>query len=517
MRREGIDRRRLREQLLAAEKSRLHLVAHGTLRVGVGYPNTYHVAMSSLAFQWVVELTAAVPGVGVERFFADPALAGTTLDTGTPLTELDLLAWSCSFELDAVSLLRQLDAAGIPRRARDRGDQHPLVVVGGPLASINPLPLAPAVDVFCLGAAERSWPPLLELAQIRPGRGRLLEELAGRDGYFVPSLHLDSSGRPLRHLLRLEKLELEGTERNGVPASHCVTPHTEYRGRALVEISRGCPEKCRYCWVSYSTGRLRCYPLPAILARLEQLEPLTRRVGLVATAIGDHPDLARILEACLTNGMDVAVSSLRVPAMVPEVLQPLVASGARSVTIAPETGSESLRFRLGKRISDAAILEAMRTAGRCGLHAVKLYFIVGLPEESDEDLAAIASLLGSCRQAMAAGASAVRAAVQPLVPKPYTPYSGEAMLSRSEWRRRLAVIETALGRQHISLDRASHAEAMWQGYLSRADATAFELLCQAASGLPLRQLLRERRGEIEGLTLVRAPGRPLLAIAQAAT
>ena len=177
-----------RHQLLASERRVLDVTTAGGLRVGVGYPNTYAVGMSSLAFQWAVELAARCEDVGVERFFADPsANMGRTLDTGIAIGNLDVLAWSCSFELDAAHVLATLDAAGIPRLRSQRDHHHPLLVMGGAVASINPLPLAPAIDVFVLGSAELLWPPLLALIREKPDRNRLLLELADRDGYFVPS------------------------------------------------------------------------------------------------------------------------------------------------------------------------------------------------------------------------------------------------------------------------------------------------------------------------------------------
>ncbi|HHQ48501.1 MAG TPA: radical SAM protein, partial [Acidobacteria bacterium] len=369
----------LRKELLGAERRLLELSPHGRLRVGVGYPNTYHVAHSSLAFQWVLRLTREVPGAGVERFVTDPGLAGRTLELGTPLGEFDILAFSISFELDAVNVIRTLEAAGIPVRREERGAGFPLVVLGGAVASINPLPLAPVADVFCLGAAERVWRPLLELALDEPDRERLLARLASMEGYFVPEHHLDAAGRPLHRLRRLEKRRHEMEEAGLVPVSQLISPNTEYRDRGLVEMSRGCPEKCRYCWVSHNYGRLRAYPAEHILARVEELAAVTRRIGFVATAVGDHPELARILETCRSMGLDVALSSLRIPAMREEILRPLAASGARSITIAPETGSDELRRRLGKPTGNAEILAAVEAAQRSGIESLKMYFIAGLP------------------------------------------------------------------------------------------------------------------------------------------
>jgi radical SAM superfamily enzyme YgiQ (UPF0313 family) len=494
-----------RQELLDAERRRMTISPHGRLRVGVGYPNTYHVGQSSLAYQWVVELASRVPGVGVERFFADPSHLGRTLDSGTPLSAMDVIAVTCSFELDAVPLLQTLAAAGIPWGREDRDDRQPLVVLGGAVASINPLPLSPCVDVFCLGAAELLLSPLLEKIRDGAGRDQILEELADSDGFFVPRHHLGKTGRPTRTFRRLEKRDSEMNAPDLVPVSNVVTPHTEYSGRGLVEMSRGCPEKCRYCWVSYNYGRLRCYPTDAILDKIESLRGLTDRVGLVATAVGDHPDLAPILESCVGSGLNVAISSLRIPAMVPDVLRPLAASGARSVTIAPETGSEGLRRKLNKPLSNSGILDAAATAARCGLENLKMYFIVGLPEESDDDLHAIAGLVdevGRVLRLEGSGRASVRAGVSLLVPKPYTPYHRQRMLDRREARRRLGIVESALGQTggRRRFVRPSYREALWQGTLSRGGVDVFELVRRVAQGDPLGRVLTDNKDLVASAT-----------------
>jgi radical SAM superfamily enzyme YgiQ (UPF0313 family) len=486
--------------LLGGERRRIDLPNQGRLKVGVGYPNRYHVALSSLAYQWVVELAAGVEDIAVSRFFAPPDSLGRSLEDDAPLASLDVLAWSCSFELDAVNLLRTLDAAGIARRRRDRSTRDPLVVVGGAVASINPLPLSPAVDVFVLGAAELLWPQLLELAREQPDRGRLLAELAARDGYFVPNHHLDDEGRPFGRLRRVEKRDSEMNDPAMVPSSYMVTPNTEYRNRGLIEMSRGCPEKCRYCWVSYNYGKLRCYPAEAILDRVRGLADLTDRVGFVATAVGDHPELPRILGESRELGFNVALSSLRIPAMVPEVLQPLADSGARSVTIAPETGSDELRAKLKKPITNDRILEAVETAQTCGISSLKMYFIVGLPGETDDDLEAIGGLLRETRAIMLGHGrdrgrmGTLHAGCSVLVPKPYTPYSKGPVLSRPEYRRRMTLIERELKSiDNLKFDRPSHREALWQAILSRGDAGTFDLIEELADHASLGRLLSDHK------------------------
>jgi radical SAM superfamily enzyme YgiQ (UPF0313 family) len=500
------------QRLLRAEKRVLAPRPAGALRVALGYPNTYRVGMSSLAYQWVLELAAACPDVGVERFFADPDLElGRTLESDAGIGDFDIVAWSCSFELDAANLLATLRAAGIPTRRDARDHRHPLLVVGGSLASINPLPLSPAIDVFVLGSAELLWPPLLELARRGESNEDVLAELAGRDGYFVPAHHLGADGRPLGRRRRIEKRDAHMADPAMVPASHIVTRHTEYSGRGLVEMSRGCPEKCRYCWVSYNYGRLRCYPSDAILERVDRLQRITERVGFVATAVGDHPELAGILHECRRRGLEVALSSLRIPAMRAEVLEPLAESGARSVTIAPETGSDDLRKRLNKPISNATILEAVDTALRCGIESLKMYFIIGLPGETDDDVRAIATLLRQVQELMVGRGrergriGTLQAGFNLLVPKPYTPYARAAVLDRKEARRRMRLIETGVaGLGNLRVDRPAYREALWQAFLSRGDSAAFAALTTAAAGYSLSDVISRHRAEIESSALAPA-------------
>ncbi len=500
--------RSTRLQTLDDERRRVPLRPYGALRVAVAYPNRYHVAMSCLGFQWVWELATGLDDVGIERAVADVGPLGTTLETRSPLSAMDVIGFSLAFELDAPNVIGMLEAGGISARAEDRGAHEPLVVVGGSVASINPLPLAPAVDVFCLGAAERLWPQLLERLRQSPSRRALLDELAATEGYFVPSRHLDQSGRPRHRLRRLEKHSLDALPAHLVPASHAVTPHTEYTSRGLVEMSRGCPERCRYCWISYNAGRIEHYRYDAILERLGELSELSSKVGLVATAVGDHPDIVRILQTSVDRGLDVALSSLRIPAVVPEVLEPLVASGARSVTIAPETGTDRLRFALGKPIPRDRILEAVETVFRSGLTSLKMYFIVGLPGEGDEDVLAIADLVRSAHDLASKlvpgharpGRPWLRAGVGLLVPKPYTPFHGAGMLPRAEASRRLALVQRRLrGLSGFRLDTPSIREAHWQGFLSRAGTVAFPLLTDLARGSTLGSVMTAHRETVRPL------------------
>lgn len=496
--------RERRQELLRAERSILAPRPHGRYRIAVGYPNSYHVAQSSLAFQWIVELASRSSDISVERFVAEPGLDGVTLETGADLGSADVLAWTYSFELDGVNILRTLDAAGIARRSEQRPDESPLVVVGGPVATINPLVLSPAVDVFFLGAAERLWPEFLSRFSRIPRRQELLDTLSGLDGFFVPSRHLDNEGIPLRRIRRLEKRDAHMSRAEWIPASHVVSPHTEYSNRALIEMSRGCPEKCKYCWISFNSGRLRCYTKKAILDRVGALKDLTDRIGFVATAVGDHPDLASILENCADLRMDVSISSLRIPAMRREVLEPLAACGMRSVTLAPETGSTHLRERMGKPIPNERILDAVELAQECDIPGLKLYFIIGLPDETEDDVIAIAQLTRAARAIMdRSGRPRGRTAplhvgVSILVPKPYTPFGRAPMIEARVARKKaraLARALTAVPNTRFSI--ASYRESLWQSFLSRGTTQSFDALNRVADGESIAEVLRAHEDAAE--------------------
>lgn len=484
---------------LAQERHLETIRKHGSFRLAVGYPNSYHVGMSSLSHLWVHRLALGVPGISVERFYADNALKARSLESGRPLGDFDALAFSLSFELDAVHLLKILSRAGIALEREKRHPRAPLVIVGGAVASINPLPISPAVDIFCLGAAEIIWPQLLGKLKDTRNLSCLLEELAEEDGFFIPRFHLNDHGRPIARQRRLEKRDrhFQGPKEN-VPASHIVTSNTEYRLRGLIEMSRGCPEKCKYCWVSHNYGRLRCYPADAIFERVEEVSTLTRRIGFVATAVGDHPELEKILTHCLSKDLQVALSSLRIPAMRKEILEMLAASGARSITIAPETGSDRLRSALGKAISNEEILQAVETAQRCGIEALKMYFIIGLPEESHDDIVAMTRLLKDTRKIMLnyergrGRISGLHVGISILVPKPYTPYQRLGMISASEARQRLKLVKKENRKlSNLRLDLPSYRMARWQTFLSRSDTRAFDALKNAAAGQNIADLLRD--------------------------
>lgn len=476
---------------------------HGERSLALAYANTYHVGMSSLGYQRVYELVHARPGWSAERFFTDGEGMPRSVETESPLDAFGAVAFSVSFEEDYVHLLRMLARAGIPLRRERRGRRDPIVVVGGSCASINPLPLAEFVDVFCLGAAENVLPDLLAALEEEGEREAVALRLAARPGFFVPA-HQD----PAEHTrdTKLEKLELTAEqfrEPGHLPTTAIVTPRTEFADKFLVEMSRGCPEKCKYCWATFGMGTFRWHPTEAILASLERARAVTDQVGFVATAVGDHPEVERILVEANRLGFRSAVSSIRIPAVTAGVLAALHASGDRSITLAPETGNDLLRARMGKPLTNSLLLEKVGMIARQGFTQLKLYFLIGLPGESLDDVASILSLATEARRSMLGSAGKtgiaghVHLGVNILVPKPYTPWQREPMADEASLKEKISLLKRGVGRlPNVSLSPLSIRQAHWQTYLSKAGAEAAGPLERAAGGAPLGGLLREFAGQI---------------------
>ncbi len=489
-------------------------VTEGRYALALAYANSYHVAMSSLALQRVYELVRGTPEWTCERFFADGAGMPTSVEADRPLSAFGAVAFSVSFEEDYVNLLQMLGRAGIPLRRADRGPADPLVLVGGACAMINPLPLAEFVDVFPLGAAENLLPVLLGALAEESDRVAVLERLASTAGFYVPAWHSPEHDGQFERLIKLELSEEQMRRPGHLPTTAIVTPRTEFSGKFLVEMSRGCPEKCRYCWATFGMGSFRWHPAEFILGSLESARPVTDQLGFVATAVGDHPEIERILQEANRLGFRTAVSSIRIPAVSEPVLEALWTSGDRSITLAPETGSDALRVKLNKPVPNALLFEKVRLIFRQGFTQLKLYFLIGLPGESDADVQAILDVAARCRAIMLdelaprGVVGQIHLGVNILIPKPYTGWQREAMEEVPVLKRRIALLRRGVARlPNVTLGAMSIRQAIWQTYITKAGSDAAEVLEAAAAGRPLSALLREFSGRIEPQVFARSEGR----------
>jgi radical SAM superfamily enzyme YgiQ (UPF0313 family) len=489
--------------LRAAERPVRAFPRHGRNRLALAYANSYHVGMSSLALQRVYDLVHERPDWTCERFFADGGGVPAAVESGRPLDEFGCVAFSVSFEQDYVNLLRMLARARVPLRRGARRRFDPLVVMGGACAAINPLPMAEFVDVFALGAAENLLPALLAALEEESERQAVLERLAQAPGFFVPAHHQPEHLDGPAKLRKLELTAAQMLEPGHLPTTAIVSPHTEFASKFLIEMSRGCPEKCKYCWATFGMGQFRWHPTEFILAAIERARGVTDQLGFVATAVGDHPDIEPILTAANALGFRTSVSSIRIPAVNEGVLQALHASGDRSITLAPETGTDELRRKLNKPVPNALLLEKVRLVFRHGFTQLKLYFLIGVPGETERDVEGIVELAARCRAIMLEELAPrgvvghVHLGVNILVPKPYTPWQREPLADADSLAEKIAVLKRGVARlPNVSLGPLSIREAIWQTYLSKGGVDAAPAIERVAQGEPIARVVRELRDRV---------------------
>ena len=419
------------------------------LRVALAFPSSYYVGMSNLGLQTVYQLFNAHEDVVCERVFLPPrqeleaqlARGGSlrTLESQSLVAELDVFAFSVSFEWDYTNLVSMLRLARLPIYAAERTNQHPLVVLGGAVTFVNPEPLAPFVDVVAAGEGEVLVPALVGVLRSGGDRDEALRALAATTGFYVPSFYdvrHEADGRIAGFIPKentgapriVRKAALHAAEAVEPPATSIFTPDTEFGSRLLIEVVRGCANLCRFCWAGYNYLPVRAFPTERILAKAEAARPHANRVGLVSIALCDHPDIEEILRRLVAMDYSISPASLRLDDLTEPIVRLLRESGERTLTIAPETGSDRLRRVINKTVTNDEILEKTELIFANDIENLKLYFMIGLPTESDEDLVAIRNLTLSMREIMLKYARSrgrigrIVGSVNPLIPKPGTAY-----------------------------------------------------------------------------------------------
>ena len=433
--------------LLAREVGYVRKPHRGRLRVALAFPNSYFVGMSSLGLQTVYRLFNDLDDVVCERVFLPPKqelqaqLASgkplLTIESKTPVSEFDVFAFSVSFEWDYTNIVSMLRLAKLPPRAAARNARHPLVVIGGAVTFVNPEPLAPFADVVAAGEGEVLIPALVSALRESADRQELFARLTQERGFYVPSLYdvrydraivafepKPGSGAPAV----VKKAAVKTTERLDPPATSIFTPDTEFGSRFLVEVVRGCANLCRFCWAGYNYLPVRAFSADRILELASKAKPYSSRAGLVSIALCDHPEIERILTSLLEMGYSISPASLRLDDLTPKIVSLLRRSGERSITIAPEAGSDRLRRVINKTVTNDEILHAAEMIFEGGMDNLKLYYMIGLPTETDADLEGIRDLTLAMREIMLKHGKArgrlgnIVGSVNPLIPKPGTAY-----------------------------------------------------------------------------------------------
>ncbi|MBP1684786.1 MAG: Radical [Deltaproteobacteria bacterium] len=497
--------RRAHEQTLFAKKQA------GDIRVCLIYPNRYSVAMGNLGFQAVYEIFDRHPGVACERaFLPDPedaplvtAGALRSFESHTLVRDFDLIAFSISFETDYWHVVRLLDLIGLPLTSDERAARGPLIIAGGPAVFLNPEPLAEFIDLFLIGEAEEMLPEFLALLSAERRQARARDRTRGRGsgthvderaeflsecartvgGTYVPALY-----EPIYDGATLADLGYHGPGAGGVErrlvrdlntfgtVTRVLSDEAVFGDMILVEASRGCQWGCRFCAAGYMYRPIRTRGLEQLQESVRAGLAHRQTIGLVGAEMASLPGLDALSEMVADAGGRLSPSSLKADCVTPRVAAALARGRNRSVTVAPEAGSERLRRVINKNLSEADILRAADLLVGEGVQDLKLYFMVGLPTEAPEDVLAVAELTAGIRRRLCAAERARRrvanitVSVNPFVPKPWTPFQWEPMERIPHLKQKIAQLRQALSRiANVQLHAESPREAYLQTLLSRGD------------------------------------------------
>jgi radical SAM superfamily enzyme YgiQ (UPF0313 family) len=433
------------------ERARARLLAEqGTLRkqaplgVALVYPSPYAVAMSSLGYQTIYREICEHEGAAAERAFLpdeptdEPLL---TYEGERPVGSFPIVAFSLAYELELPGLLECLRLSGIPVLASERRPTDPLVVVGGPLTFSNPMPATPFADVIVLGEAEETIHQLL--AAYEPDKARLLATLAPLPGFFVPA-----AGGKLPDIVAAADDRLPA-------CSQILTPNTELSSMFLIEDARGCSRGCTYCVMGRWSGGMRIVPAPEVVRRVPEH---AKKVGLVGAAVSDHPKLCDIVRALVDAGREVSLSSLRADRLTEELALLLRRGGAKSLTTASDGASERMRTFVDRKTKEKHLIRAAELCAKAGFERLKLYQMVGLPGETDEDIDDMARV----GVELAKIAPRVAFGIAPFVAKRRTPLDQAPFEAIASIERKLARLRSALrGRVEV---RPTSARWAWVEY-----------------------------------------------------
>lgn len=456
------------------------------------YPNTYYVGMSNLGMHIIYKCINDRKDTACERVFLPDKKTEQeylrtntplmTLETQRPLYEFPLIGFSVTFEMDYFNLIKVLDLGKVPVLAAARTDTDPLVIIGGPCATFNPEPLADFVDLCIIGEGEEVIQDLLDTyyAQRHKPRKELLTALAQIEGIYVPgfsTFHYDSSGKIAfrettpgippttrrRWIKNLEQFEAQTV---------IVTADTEFGSMFLVEVARGCGRHCRFCMAGYCFRNPRIRSLARIKQAIGQAKQLELKVGLMGAAISDHPNIDDICEEIVQQGLNMSVASLRADSLTPRLVKALAVSNHKTVTLAPEAASIRMRDVINKGITDEHMYEAIRLAIDAGIHNIRLYIMIDLPFERDEDIEEIILMARKFKEYMKKLGSAgkLTLSVNPFIPKPFTPFQWLAVSSVATIDAKLKHIQTSLKKdKNIEVLAETAKESNIQGILARGD------------------------------------------------
>ncbi len=492
------------DSLIAAERGTIFKAHDAEVTLALAYPNTYHIGMSNLGVHQIYSILNGRSDTSCERVFLpdeedleEYSRTNTSLftfESKRSLKEFDILAFSVSFEQDYLNILEMLRLSGIPLSNKERTPDDPLVVFGGACSFFNPEPLADFFDAVIIGEGEEVVLEFIDVYKENRGKGRLElhRSLSRIPGIYVPEFYdvLYHEDGTIKERMTLDSfasdriIKRTATDFNRLPAgTKILTPHTEFSDMYLSELTRGCGRHCRFCMAGYIYLPPRNLSIDTAKEQAMKADDLCGKIGLVGAALSDYPGIG---ELCAAIRGGVSVSSLRADSVSEVLIKRLAQSGHKTISLAPEAGSERLRKIINKGVTENDILRAADLVFGSGIPNLKLYFIVGLPTETQEDVDAIIALAEKVREvqlkhARAAGRiGRITLSVNSFVPKPFTPFQWAPMEEAASLNKKLRFLEKAV--KKIGNMNIIHDLPKWeyiQALLSRGDRRIGKLL-QAA-------------------------------------
>ena len=480
------------QELYKDEDSRVTVNPHAGQKVAIVYPNTYFVGMSNLGLHIIYEEINLRNDSVCERIFLPEkkeleAYDKTktplmSVETQRPMHQFDVVAFDVTFEMDYFHIPLMLRHGRVPIMGKDRTEFDPIVIAGGPCATFNPEPFADFIDAFIIGEGEGIVSRVLDI--IRDGkmegldRHAILRQLANISGVYVPSLYVPiynedgafkgydiAEGVPKTIKRHFEMLTSGGE-------TVVATNYTEFGAMYIIEVARGCGRHCRFCMAGYCFRVPRVRPLDILKEDVERAEKLGKKVGLMGAAISDYPEVDELVNYIRSKDMRYSCASLRADSLTQAVVDGLADSGQKTITIAPETGSERLRRVINKGISEEHLQNAATLSAKSGIQHMRLYIMIGLPTETDEDIEAIVGLAERTQAHMEKVGCKGRLtlSINPFIPKPFTPFQWMAMDNQKVVEKKLQYIKKALQKnRRIEVLVESPKEAYIQGVLARGD------------------------------------------------
>ena len=492
------------QELYKDEDSRVTINPHAEQKVAIVYPNTYFVGMSNLGLHIIYEEINLRYDSVCERIFLPEKkeleaydktkTSLMSVETQRPMHQFDVVAFDVTFEMDYFNIPLMLRHGRVPIMGKDRTEFDPIVIAGGPCATFNPEPFADFIDAFIIGEGEGIVSRVLDI--IRDGklegldRHAILRQLADVSGVYVPSLYVPiysengvfkgydiAEGVPKTIKRHFEMLTSGGE-------TVVATNYTEFGAMYIIEVARGCGRHCRFCMAGYCFRVPRVRPLEILKEGVDRAEKLGKKVGLMGAAISDYPEVDELVNYIRSKDMRYSCASLRADSLTQAVVDGLADSGQKTITIAPETGSERLRRVINKGISEEHLKNAATLSAKSGIQHMRLYIMIGLPTETDEDIEAIVGLAERTQAHMAEVGCKGRLtlSINPFIPKPFTPFQWMAMDNQKTVEKKLQYIKKALQKnRRIEVLVESPKEAYIQGVLARGDRRLGAVLAACAA------------------------------------